>query len=276
MHLVIVISEVKSEKANYKIGYVGVIDILGFGSFSEDHDNFQRIRYMMDLICYQKRNFERNFDVKYSILSDTVVIMVELTDLKKFDYVFLESVVFEIGYLRSYILKSTGLYSRAAITFGEYYYDEKRNLIFGPAVTKAAKLAEKSGDYISTQDDKRFSERPAAIIIDEVFTKKTSNPFYSYFFDGCVGDCLSNFRFRKIGNTNYYLYNPYYECFDDYRYNSVDEEDRNFESLFESFSRIEKDRLNVRIENASDENKKKYDVEKDLLEEFIANPPNQG
>lgn len=256
---------------DYKIGYVGVIDILGFGAFTEDDANFQKIRHMMDLIFLQKRNFERNLEVKYSILSDTVVIMVELTDTQKFDYVFLESVISQIGYIRSYILDSTGLYSRAAITFGEYFYDEELNCLFGPAITKAAKLAEKSDDYIPAEEDKRFSERPAAIIVDDVFTNETDNPFYKDFLDGCVDDCLLNYRFNKIGKTGFFLYNPYYESFEDYCITSKNSISASTQSFFEPFCRREKDRLSRQIENSSEKNKKKYLVEKDLLEEFIVN-----
>lgn len=267
---------INKEENGYRIGYIGVIDILGFGFFTEDEEHFQRILNAMNRIYVQKRNFERNFEIKYLILSDTVVVMVEANNEAKFDYVYLESVICNIGYIRSYILNNTGLYSRAAITFGKYYYNEERGIIFGPAITRAAKLAEQADRFIPEKEDERFKERPAAIIVDEVFTKKTDNPFYVLFYDGCVyEDCLSGYRFKRIGNTDFFLYNPYYESFDDYYYTSISETYYDEITLFECFCSREEDRLSFQIDHVDETKNKKYKIEKDLLKEFATNFLNQ-
>ncbi len=259
----------------YTIGYIGVIDVLGYGEFTKDEDNFHKIYSLMNHIFYQKRNFERNFEhIKFSVLSDTVVVMVEATDPQKYDYVFFESVLSHIGLVRTFILNCTGLYSRAGITFGKYYYDDKTETIFGPAITKAVKLAEKSDEFIKT--DPRFKNRPAAIIIDEVFSKKGNNPYYQYFLEGCVTDWLSNIRVKQIQNTDYYIYNPYFEAFQDYLYTARNTDNYSDDMFFDMFCKRETNRLKQQIENANKDIAEKYSIESELLNDFISNYPKTG
>ena len=263
------------EQPRYKIGYVGVIDVLGFGSFTEDVSNFNRIHSLLDHILYLKRNFERNLaHLKFSILSDTVVVMIEIDNSRKLDYVFFESVLSNIGLIRTFILNCTGLYSRAGITFGYYYYDDKTGTTFGPAITRGANLAEKSDLCIKI--DSRFDNRPAAILVDDVFSRKENNPFYNWFLNGCIVDYLSNIRLKRIQNTDYYIYNPYFEAFQDYLCTSRNKVNYSDDVFFENFCKRERDRLKHQFDNANKDIAEKYLIEKEMLDDFITNYPKIG
>ena len=257
-----------NENVDYVTGYVGVIDVLGFGCFSMDENNFNRIYKMAKHILYQKRNFERNLEyVKFAIISDTVVVMIEANE-KTQDYVFFQSVLSNIGLIRTFILNSTGLYSRAAVTFGKYYFNDSTNTIFGPAITRAAYLAEHSDKCIDPLIDARFASRPAAILIDKVYCDKNSI-YHSYLLNGCTVDYIvDEIRTTQIGNTNYYLYNPYYESFQDYLYTSKSEVDYSDEVIFKNFCKRERSRLEKCISQSNEEQKNKYNIEDEMLSDF--------
>lgn len=253
------------KKNGYVTGYVGIIDVLGFGDFSMN-DNFHRIYSMTQSILYSKRNFERNLkNIKFALLSDTVVVMIEANQNTQ-DYAFFQSILSNIGLIRTFILNHTGLYSRAAISFGEYFYDNSTNVVFGPAITKAAKLAEHSDKYIDSCIDERFAFRPAAIIIDDVYCTGENNDYHDYLLGSCIFDYMANdVRISRIGNSNFHLYNPYFEAFQDYLFTSKCETDYGTNFLFESFCKRERKRLADRIKQSNSERKEKYRVEQDML-----------
>ena len=245
----------------YKLGYVGVIDILGFSSFSQALRNRDNINSLMHDIYALKSTFERGLGhVRFSILSDTIVVIIELTDQTSGDFVYFDSVVRCIGLIRTLILNCTNLYSRTGITFGYYYYDEKKNIIFGPAITRGATLAEKA-DQILNQDC-RFKSRPVAILIDNIFLNKNNNIFYHIFEQSCVISLLEHREFKQISDTNFFIYNPYYKEYDDFclygNYLS------DIES-FESFCTKEEDRLKLQLHGKY---ARKFKLEKKLLSEF--------
>ena len=260
------------ENTKYLTGYVGVIDVLGFGRFSMDENHFYRIYKMVKHILYQKRNFERNLEyLKFAIISDTVVVMIEASE-KTQDYVFFQSILSNIGLIRTFVLSSTGLYSRAAITFGKYYFNNSSNAVFGPAITRAAYLAEHADKCIDFSIDARFTSRPAAILIDEVYCRKDKNIYYDYLFHGCTVDyILNDIRTTRVGDTNYFLYNPYYEAFQDFMYTTNNEVNYSSDVLFDIFCKRERSRLENCIKESNEEQKAKFIVESEMLSTFERN-----
>lgn len=252
-------------RCEYKLGYVGVIDILGFGCFSLESNNFDKIKSLMHDIYALKSTFERELGhVRFSILSDTIVVIVELTDQTSGDFVYFDSVVRCIGLIRTLILNCTNLYSRAGITFGYYYYDEKINIIFGPAITRGAILAEKA-DQILNQD-LRFESRPAAILIDNIFGGKENNAFLHIFEQSCVDYRLENKEFKRIMDTDYFVYNPYYKAYDDFcLYGKKPVNNLSNIESFESFCTGEENRLKLQLKGKYAD---KFIIEKELLYDF--------
>ena len=252
----------------YISGYIGVIDVLGFGAFSNELANFDNIKAMMEDIICCKNTFEKIFKhVKFSILSDTVVVMIK-EDYKQIgDYALFDSILRAIGMIRTFVLDNTGLYSRAAITFGYYYYNEKNNVIFGPAVTHCAKLAEAADEYITI--DSRFDNRPAAILVDDVFSVQGNNPFYNSFQHGGVTSHLSTLSLRRelrqVVGADYYIYNPYFDAFENYKLSKKTKETSD-DILLESFCKREKDRLQKQLEG---DHAEKFNIEEEMFQDFL-------
>lgn len=256
-----------NEESNYLTGYVGVIDVLGFSNYSMDLSNFEKILYMTNLELVFKKNFESMFDhIKFCILSDTVVVMIKADEYKKFDYSFFLSVIDNIGRIRSYILKSVGLYSRASVTFGEYYFDLKQNIIFGPAISRAAKLAEKSEKFFPNSE--LFKDSPSAIIVDDVFLKQNSENYNKFLDGGIVHLIKINKMFKRIERTNFYFYNPYFEDFEDYSLTSSNEVSCSNGDMLNNYIFRERERLRYASSLENGKYKDKYKVEEQCLNDF--------
>lgn len=217
------------KKEKYIVGYVAAIDVLGFtGYICENDGNYHKARNMMNLIAANKRMYENNFDhIRFTICSDTIFVTIEVNDELKFDYAFFQSIVTKIGLIRSIILNEVGLMSRAGITFGKYAISsEGSNVIFGPAIIRAVRLAEHIDEFEGINAD--YSERPAAIIIDNLFTKYPDEEIDNEFLNGGTKNYIEeNYCFEHIG-YGFYVYNPFFEDYEDHktRNNLCDEEYR--------------------------------------------------
>lgn len=252
-------------KADYVIGYVGAIDILGFGNFSMYEGNYKIIRNTFNSIVSCKKNSENNLEVKYSLNSDTVVITIEVNNETKYDYVFFQTIVEQIARVRGIILKGMKLFSRGAITFGKYVCEsQESNIIFGPAITRAVKLAEKADEFIIT--DPMFKNRPSSIIIDNYLTGKYPNDdINKRLIDSGIIEFVSERRDYKYVDNGYFVYNHFYQDYEQFKITSKAKEETCNQDFLKDFVNKFTDILN-RQKAVKPE---KYNVEEELLQDFL-------
>ena len=186
----------------YVEGFVCYFDILGFGKFSMDINNLSKIQKAVIGIQAIKRMHEMNGILgDIIIFSDSVFFTVKNEEMKEAS--FFTSIVSFVSLARDIVQTNIGTDIRAGIAYGKYIH-LKTGEIYGPAITQSVRLAEpkKDGDQL-----KAFLDGdPAAIIVHENVFDAPINAFseLTRLFEE------QNKRFSRIGDTNYFLVNPYY------------------------------------------------------------------
>ena len=205
---------------DYKFGYVAAIDILGFADLSAEEANYLKIRDLMNLISDVKTTMSLNLErIKFNICSDTVFITYEIRGAEDFDEDRFKSILNEVCLAHHFIASRVGHLSRAGITLGKYVRAEGRsNILFGPAVTKAALLAEKMDKICPNHE--LFLTRPAAIVVDKMFFDYPDSRIKEEIRDSCLKSFLEdNCEFVRI-DSGYYLVNPYFAGFNHFQMGS--------------------------------------------------------
>lgn len=252
----------------YKFGYIGVIDILGFGDFSFKEENYYAINRLMKRLDSFRRSFNLNInDTKIVIMSDTIFVLTEIDTEQKYDPVYFGSVLRLLSTFKGIINNDTKLFSRASITIGKYSYDDQSGILFGPGITRSVKLAEKSGNFISEGlDSSLFSKNPAALIVDNVFFKHNEELIKRTLeHNGTVSFIKNDDHFTPCGNEFYY-YNTFYECFNDYYLTSLNEENFSKEIIFNDFCMKIEERFRLHKKYSE-----KYIIENKCFEYFKKN-----
>ncbi len=262
------------QSSSYSSGYLGLIDILGFGNFSKNSENFKAILKAFTSQYHLKRTLESALpDVKYFIMSDTVVVMVSPPQNMEKDYVYFETLVSQIALLRHSFLRELGLFSRAGVTYGQFYFDPNKGILFGPAVTRAAVLAEKACTLIESEGlSESFRDRPAAILIDKCFTGSGDQRLRDLFLESGVTEHIKWRTSYYIPKENeFFLLNPHKVSMENFvhsdpeRYRAHGKEDLLFHDWYQWFS----DLLSQSEKNARPECKTKYRIERQTLELFV-------
>lgn len=199
-------------KQEYKCGLVCYFDILGFGNFSSKAENIQLIRNLITNLQGAIRIHKLgNLIGDITFFSDCVFFTTSLEELK--EPMFITSVIDFVCLARDIIQHHIGTDIRAGIAYGEYIHLDSGE-IYGPAVVQAVKLA----DHKKESDPlfQYLPDDPAAIILH---ANLLSMPLNEY---GEVTRILSDKkRYRPIGNTSFFLVNPYYFIYDTKRYGGM-------------------------------------------------------
>lgn len=249
----------------YQFGYIGVIDILGFGDFSLKDNNYYVIDKLMKRLNYFKRNNERNFnETKIVIMSDTVFVLTEIDSEQKYDPAYFGEVLRLLSSFKGIINNDLKLFSRASITIGKYRYNEQDGILFGPGITRSAKIAEKSKYFISEGlDPLLFFDNPAVLIIDKVFfVNEDKTIMETLKNNGTMIFVENDNKFTHCGGGFYY-YNTFYDCFNDFLLTSINDVNYSKEIIFNDFCKKVQDRFDLNKEYS-----KKYIVEKMCFEVF--------
>lgn len=189
----------------YVSGFVCYFDILGFGSFSSNETNIEQIiKLFVNLQTAIKLNEQNRFIGNISMFSDSVFFTVTDGEMKEAG--FFESIIDFVCLARDIIQHHIHTDVRAGIVHGKYI-NIKNDAIFGPAITQAVRLAEPKKE--NDQLKKYLDGDPAAIIIHPNVLQSEINEY------GELEYLLKNKKgFVQLGDTNYFLVNPYYFIFE--------------------------------------------------------------
>lgn len=122
----------------YTKGYVGFIDILGFGKYVSEKNNSKTIKDLFYFINkFQSFFNESSLSVKIAFFSDTIILTVEEIEKNNLSMLFTA-----IEMAENYLFKHTQLYFRGAIAKGYYYNND--GIAFGPAIVSAYELEKKA------------------------------------------------------------------------------------------------------------------------------------
>lgn len=249
---------------DYKFGYIGTLDILGFGNYCYNKNNFSILKSLMDDLYAIKKTYEYNFKENICIMSDTIIIMVEIKDNQKYDTAYFDSLVEWIAMLMITIRHRIGLFCRGSITIGNYYFNNERNILFGPGVVRGVTLAEKINSVNEIQAvNSKLIKRPAALIIDNEFFDYPDDSVKRLLFENMTTESVKNSQKYISVGANYYIYNTYYS---EYNYYVLSNEDPN---ALESFIKEAEERIEKQSNIPGFE--EKYYFEKSCLDSFIKN-----
>lgn len=199
--------------SEYDEGVVCYIDILGFGKFSCDKDNFKKIKNIFStnetIKNMQKNN---NFIGKVLQISDSIFITAKLNDFK--EAAFFTSLLSLICLIRESVVNEVGTDIRCGITYGDFVHLDN-GTIFGPAVTRAVLLEE-----LKVDDEellKTLHDHPAMILIDNNFLKSQLNKYNE------LSDFVFRKEFKRFRNlvNGYYLVNPFYFIYEIKKYSAI-------------------------------------------------------
>lgn len=150
---------------SYKKCPVIFIDILGTKENS-DFDTQYKIQMMFHSALQKERGMDSNHEYTaykrfITTFSDCAYIVYDYKDgidesRKDDDRLFLIA-LYNTEKLLSHFLREGFLY-RGACTFGEVYYDEEKNMLFGPAVNNVYMLEQKKAIYPRIIIDPNLSE----------------------------------------------------------------------------------------------------------------------
>lgn len=245
-----------SKKLAYTKGFVCYFDILGFGSFSKDTNNLDRIEKMIKRFRSISLLTEKMPLIgKISFFSDSFFFTVSNQEMK--EATFFESILTFTCLARDIIQEIVGTDIRAGISYGEYIHN-KNGEIYGPAVVDAVKLAEpkKEGDKLKSF----LNGDPAAILINKsVFNSplNSNNELYNLFID-------AKHKYNEIEESRFFIVNPYYFIAETKFYE--------FSCYGERVKYKNLCRSRREIINKNGENKEKYRFSLKFLDEFEKDP----
>ena len=147
----------------YQSGFVCYLDILGFGSFSNDSKHLETIKKLIINLQGAIRIHELNKLIgNITLFSDCIFFTVDISEMK--EPLFVTSIIDFICLARDIIQNHVGTDIRAGLAFGQYVH-LKTGEIYGPAVTQAVRLAEpkKQNDVLYAYLD----TNPASIIVHQ-------------------------------------------------------------------------------------------------------------
>ena len=250
----------------YSLGYVGVIDILGFGSFTKNKSRFSAIIETLEAVKLLEKNLNYNSDSSRIIsFSDTIVVITKIDNDNKFDYAYLKQLISLLIMLRGIITDKMGLYTRGSVTIGEYYYDEKKKILFGPAITRAVKLAECASEFICSENlGQEFKDRPSALLIDKLFLNNSDQLLSKQLKQNGVASLFRDDTNVFVKSGPFYYVNQYFWLYEEYYKNKMLGKDMDESELLSSFIKIEETKLNKQKEK-----QEKYQLEKRCFNDFV-------
>lgn len=137
--------------AEYKKYYVAFLDILGFKNLIIKNDceyirnifdNFKKSNVLIKDDDNKTIKFNNN-DVHLKIMSDSIIFYVDASIPNACLGLLCHCAAFQADLLTC----STPELIRGGISYGDFYIEEEKDIIFGPALTQAYLLEEKSAKY---------------------------------------------------------------------------------------------------------------------------------
>jgi len=125
----------------YKKGLAIFIDILG--TKESDFNNLYNINKIFHKELISLKNRQRLCKKFVTSFSDCAYIMYISDEINKennlFSHIFIQDSLIDLSYTISTILVN-GFLCRGGIYYGELYFEEENNILFGPAINEAYKL----------------------------------------------------------------------------------------------------------------------------------------
>lgn len=134
-----------------KHGYVMMLDVLGFREYVSKRGDidFFNIWDEINKSIDDKKNellkrFKDQINIDYLCLSDTLIICVSLAtnDPKIDDRAAIVIFIELIGAFFNKQMQENSIFFRGAISYGQYYFNDKQNIIMGPALDEASEWYE--------------------------------------------------------------------------------------------------------------------------------------
>ena len=194
---------VKWAEECYTKSIVAYIDVCGIRNLlmanSNDFNAHKQIYMKMDEIVHRCQTKEwiiaieklyGNFPVKYTILSDSIVLSVDASIHQAFDKMTMMTSLF----ITSLLELNPSRFMRGAITVGNLYH--KNNTVFGPALVEAVSLEEKYAiNFRCIMKKNHFDDV-------QIGTNNKLKPYFKLDDDGFYSlDYLFSF-FNKIENAS--------------------------------------------------------------------------
>lgn len=186
---------------NYDEGFVIAIDILGFSQLTYIESNFSSIKSAYEKLVSITNTYNMNsFPGKFCYGSDSI-LMTYSKDFANSIGTLLDSAISWITLFRYIVNKELYLDIRAVITYGKYIHTgEMNSIFFGPAITRAFKLAEQKSSFSDFPSP--YKEiNPASIIFDNVLQNHKD-------IEAIRGTNFDTSLFCHLGN-GYYALNPF-------------------------------------------------------------------
>ena len=190
---------------NYISGFVCYFDILGFGSFTQNEANLDTIKKLIvNLKQAININEQNHFIGNIAMFSDSFFFTVSDDEMREAG--FFTSIIDFVCMARDIIQHHIHTDIRAGIVYGNYIH-LKNNAIFGPAITQSVRLAEpkKERDPLKLF----LTGDPAAIIIHPNVLESPLNKYREL-----ERILTNNKRYIPLGDSGYYVVNPYYFIYD--------------------------------------------------------------
>lgn len=250
---------------SYEEGFIGYLDILGFGAYSKKQENFEKISELFNTCLPFVNTHNINFtDSTFIIMSDSILLVYPNNKKEAYCYdTIFETILENITLFKYFINQTTGLDVRASITYGNFLCTNNNKIIFGPAVTRAVEIAEKL---------EIIPKNGAGIIVDniiKIYANNNGNSPFNYLLYDIIKSHPDRY-FPSAFDNNYFIYNPYFhicgQILFNYGFNNLSKNER--EQKIKEYIESQKKRLDlncsINIKTAS-----KYINEKDCLNRFI-------
>ena len=231
-------------KQHYKEGIICFIDVLGFSKLTYEEKNISLIKQffkeLLELIQYMK---VFGLDGEISILSDSIVFTSDVEDTK--DYHIIDAAVDFLSMVRDIVINLFNTDIIASISYGKYIHLEDVDILFGPGISRAVKIAESKIKYPYYDKD-----NPAKIIIDNTVLSSKHN------IDHGISNHLNNNPWYQYIGDGYYLVNSYFPI---YKLRKPNHEKETPEGQYKFWKKVI---------NKNKEVEHKYKIVKTQLDEF--------
>lgn len=130
-------------KDNYSEGFIVFMDILGFSAYVEKNKSIIKLKKINDftekiMSLYNSNNIS---GIKIAFFSDSFVLTTEEKTVQSFNSLMIACHLINIS-----IFNSIGLFTRGAVTFGEFYHED--NIAFGPGIIQAYRIEDNDSKYV--------------------------------------------------------------------------------------------------------------------------------
>ncbi len=229
-------NETKQPLIEKKKGYVLMLDILGFKENTEDKyelflASWQSVKNMVE---EAKQNYEKDlghiYDINRLFMSDTIIICISCKKHKKKGLLYALLIISQI--VQGFFINCMGygIFFRGAVSFGDFIFSKKDNMVMGKALYEAA-------DWYEAVDWMGVLLSPSAEYAYELSIKKIKKDNLVYLakhLEHSIVDCNKKIPFKDgypqicsyainwfYPKTKEYTLDKLYKVFSDIRHSPV-------------------------------------------------------